>query len=306
MNDQIISWLLEGDPSIQYQVYRDLLGQEKKQLQSKIAKEGWGAQYLSHQNKNGHWGLAYYQPKWTSTHYTLLELKNLCISPSTKSVKNILNSVLQKEMKHGFTKKYEMSVNNDVCINGMVLNFASYFKSKEILLVPIVNYIIENQMSDGGFNCHSTRIGAKHSSLHTTLSVLEGINEFKKNSYKYKIAELTQIEKESNEFILQHRLYKSDKTGTVIKDTFTRLSYPSRWKYDILRCLDYFQYANIPYDERMQDAIDLLISKRKPTGLWPLQAKHSGKVFFDMETGGQPSRWNTLRALRVLKYYNQL
>lgn len=304
MNEQTINWLLEGDPSIQYQTYRDLLGKDKKQLQSKIAKEGWGAEYLSHQNSNGHWGLAYYQPKWTSTHYTLLELKNLQISPSTKSVKKILNSVLQNEMNHGYTKKYEMIVNTDVCINGMVLNFASYFQSKEILLIPIVEYIIDNQMSDGGFNCHSTRIGAIHSSLHTTLSVLEGINEFKKNKYSYKLSELSRIEKESIEFILQHRLYKSDKTGQVINPSFTRLPYPSRWKYDILRCLDYFQNAKIKYDERMQDAIDLIISKRKKTGVWNLQAKHPGKTHFEMEKGGQPSRWNTLRALRVLKHFS--
>ncbi len=302
----LINWLLEGDPSIKFQVYRDLLGEFRPKLQAKISSEGWGAKLLSLQNPNGHWGKAFYQPKWTSTHYTLLDLKNLNISPTVKSIKNVLNSVLQKEMKHGYTKKYEMSVNKDICINGMVLNYASYFQSDLNLLKPLVDYLIGNQMQDGGFNCQSTRIGSVHSSLHTTLSVLEGINEYKKNGFRYKLKELKKIEKDCIEFILIHKLYKSDKTGKVISNNFTRIPYPPRWKYDILRCLDYFQYSNITYDIRMQGALDLLLTKRKQNGFWNLQAPYPGKIHFEMEKAGQPSRWNTLRALRVLKHYHFL
>ena len=299
----IISWLLEGDPSIQFQTYRDLLGQNKKTIQSKIAKEGWGAKYLSLQNKNGHWGKAFYQPKWTSTHYTLLDLRNLCISPTQKPIQTLIKSILKKEMNHEYVKKYEMIVNKDICINGMVLNYASYFNSDVEDLKPLVNYLLANQMSDGGFNCQSTRKGSVHSSLHTTLSVLEGICEFRKNDYDYKEKELIEIEKQCIEFILQHRLYKSDKTGEIINPSFTRFPYPPRWKYDVLRCLDFFQYSGISYDERMSDAFDLIISKQKSNGLWPLQAKHPGKIHFEMEKAGQDSRWNTLRALRILKHY---
>ena len=304
IEDRIISWLLDGDPSIQFQTYRDLLGQNKKQLQSKIDKEGWGAQLLSKQNKNGHWGKAFYQPKWTSTHYTLLDLRNLCISPTLKQIQTLIKSILKKEMNHEYVRKYEMTVNKDICINGMVLNYASYFNSDVEDLKPLVNYLLANQMADGGFNCQSTRKGSVHSSLHTTLSVLEGIYEFRKNGYGYKEKELIGIEKQCIEFILQHRLYKSDKTGKIINPSFTRFPYPPRWKYDILRCLDFFQYANITYDERMSDALNLLISKRKSTGFWNLNAKYPGEVHFDMEKAGQPSRWNTLRALRVLKHFN--
>jgi hypothetical protein len=306
IDENIINWLLDSDPSIQYQVYRDLLGKTKSQLQKKISTEGWGAKLLSLQNNNGHWGMSFYQPKWTSTHYTLLDLKNLSISPTVKTIQKTINSILKNEMNFGFEKKYEMIVNKDICINGMVLNYASYFKSDEKNLQSIVDYIIENQMNDGGFNCQSTKKGTVHSSLHTTLSIIEGICEYKKNGYSYRARELTKIEKESIEFILQHKLYKSDKTGEVINTNFTRLPYPSRWKYDILKCLDYFQYAQVKYDHRMDDALDLLTSKKKANGLWPLQAKHPGKLHFEMEKGGQPSRWNTLRALRVLKSFNQL
>ena len=115
--------------------------------------------------------------------------------------------------------------------------------------------------------------------------------------------ELLKAEKESIEFILQHRLFKSDKTDKIIHKQFITLSWPSRWRYDILRCLDYFYFANVAYDERMQDAIDVILNKRTKEGLWKLQARHPGKAHFQMEPAGKPSRWNTLRALRILKKY---
>jgi len=171
-------------------------------------------------------------------------------------------------------------------------------------LKSVVDCLIEHQMTDGGFNCRINRSGAVHSSLHTTISVLEGFLEYKKNSYSYRIAELEKIAAEAREFILMHRLYKSDKTGEIIHKRFTMLSYPSRWYYDILRALVYFQDAGVDYDPRMQDAVDVLMKKRrKKDGTFPVQAKHTGKVHFDMEKTGGPSRWNTLRVLRVLKHF---
>jgi hypothetical protein len=158
-------------------------------------------------------------------------------------------------------------------------------------------------MSDGGFNCHSNSSGARHSSLHTTLSVLEGLLQYRKNGFTYRLKELKRIEQESREFILQHRLYKSSRTGKTIKQRMTALPYPPRWYYDILKSLDYFRSAGYKYDERMNDAVNVLLKKRKKDGRWPLQAHHPGKRHFDMEIAGQPSRWNTLRALRVLKHF---
>ncbi|MCB9248705.1 MAG: hypothetical protein H6613_09245 [Ignavibacteriales bacterium] len=301
----MIKWLLAGDPSIQYQVNRDLLNGENESLQKTISQKGWGAKYLSLQNQNGHWGFGFYQPKWISTHYTLLDLKNLCISPKTKKIQNIIEKVLNNEMLRENDSKHNI-VSEDICINGMVLNYASYFKSNENNLKSIVDYLLDNQMNDGGFNCHSTRIGAVHSSLHTTLSVLEGLFEFRIKNYTYKIQQIRKVEYEAIEFILKHKLYKSDKTGKIIKPSFTRMPYPPRWKYDILRCLDFFQYAKVPYDSRMNDALELILSKRDSNGVWKLQAKHPGKVHFEMEKPGQPSRWNTLRALRVLKHFRVL
>ena len=146
--NSIIEWLLNGDPSIQYQVNRDLLGNDKTNIQKKIAKVGWGYEFLSRQREDGHWGIAFYQPKWISTHYTILDLKNLFIAPTTKSIQKTISSVLKKEMRHDYVQKYEMIVNKDICINGMVLNYASYFNADENLLEPIVDYLINNQMKD--------------------------------------------------------------------------------------------------------------------------------------------------------------
>ena len=302
---QIINWLLKGDISIQYQTYRDLLNEDRKDLRDRIEKEGWGKRFLSKRNENGHWGLKFYQPKWTSTHYTLLDLKNLCISPNCAPIKETIQKVL-KETKAddgGILPVGEIR-NSDMCINGMVLNYASYFQSAEKDLKSIVDVLLSQQLADGGFNCHLNRSGARHSSLHTTISVLEGILEYQKNNYTYRLDELLKAKSESEEFILMHRLYKSDKTGEIIDKKFTNLPYPPRWRYDIMRALDYFQYAGLEYDERMQDAIEIIIKKRTKDNVWKLQAYHAGQRHFDMEHVGKPSRWNTLKALRVLKHFN--
>ncbi|MCK4567032.1 MAG: hypothetical protein KAU48_06960 [Candidatus Thorarchaeota archaeon] len=303
-NNEIIEWLMEGDISIQYQVYRDLLNSEKKLLRQRIEDEGWGAAFLSHRLENGHWGRGFYQPKWTSTHYSLLDLKNLSIAQNNSEIKQTLDLIFKFEKGPDGGINPSRTINNsDVCINGMVLNYSSYFGVEEAELKSIVDFLISQHMKDGGFNCHSNRKGAIHSSLHTTLSVAEGILEYSKNGYRYRTSELQKTEQESKEFILQHKFFKSDRTGKIIDKKMLMLSYPSRWRYDILRALDYFQFAGVDYDNRMEHAIAVLLKKRRKNGKWPLQAKHPGQAHFDMEKSGEPSRWNTLRALRVLKRY---
>ena len=306
-DDPTITWLLEGDASIQYQVYRDLLNAKKSDLQKCIDAEGWGRQFLSCRHEDGHWGQRFYQPKWTSTHYTVLDLKNLCISPQNYEIRQSISQVIQTlKGPDGGIYPIGAKKKSDVCINGMLLNYASYFLTDEEQLKSIVDFLLSEHMEDGGFNCYSNTIGARHSSLHTTISVIEGILEYESNGYRYRLEELKDAAEQSRKFILKHHLFRSHRSGQIIDKKMLMLSYPSRWRYDILRALDYFQAAEVSFDARMQEALDIVKRKQRKDSRWPLQAKHPGQTHFDMEKTGGPSRWNTLRALRVLKHFDRL
>ena len=305
MNEnEIIEWLLQGDVAVQYQVQRDLFGSDQRELQDRIAREGWGARFLSLRKRDGHWGRGFYQPKWISTHYTILDLKNLGISTDNKEIRETLLNITQKlKGPDGGIYPIGTDKKSDVCINGRFLNYASYFGMDENELCSVVDFLIEEHMPDGGFNCYSNTKGAVHSSMHSTISVVEGIQECARNGYTYRIEELQAAELKAREFLLQHRLFQSDRTGEVVDRKMLMLSYPSRWRYDILRAMDYFRLAGAAYDARMDDAVQVLLKKRRADNRWPLQAKHPGQTHFDMEKTGEPSRWNTLRALRVLRHF---
>ena len=172
----VITWLLQGDISVQYQTHCDLFGTEKTDLQNRIATEGWGKEFLSRRLKNGHWGYKFYQPKWTSTHYTLLDLKNLGIAQKNQLILETLNLIFDTEKgPDGGIRPIGTVQKSDVCINGMLLNYATYFLIDEKKLESVVDFLLSQHMADGGFNCCSNRSGAVHSSLHSTISVAEGI-----------------------------------------------------------------------------------------------------------------------------------
>ncbi|MDF1698425.1 MAG: hypothetical protein P1U56_21420 [Saprospiraceae bacterium] len=300
-----IQWLMDGDVSIQYQVSRDILDENRPDLQKRIETEGWGAEFLKFQNPNGHWGKEYYNPKWISTHYTLLTLKNLAIDKNVASIHSILHTLLYKDRKFEAKQKdfHKSVLYDDVCVNGMFLNFASYFLGEEPKLMEILDFILSQQMEDGGFNCQKNRSGARHSSMHSTLSVLEGLHEFIKQGNTYRQDDIKHTIKRAEEFLLMHKLYLSDRTGKVINAAFLRFPYPCRWRYDIMRAMDYFQDAGRSYDERMEPAIDYILSKRTAAGRWKVNAKYPGKSFFIMDKAGKESRINTMRALRIMKKY---
>ena len=304
--DTAINWLLAGDVSIQYLAHKYLLNSDQSTLhglRKRIAAEGWGRRFLEMRNPSGHWGRAFYQPKWISTHYTLLDLRYLEIEPVDPIMVTLMLILNPKKSADGSIRASQSRPSGDVCINGMFLNYASFFGMQEEQLRSVIDYLLENIMPDGGFNCEGETRGARHSSMHTTLSVLEGMWEFIKAGYTYRLDDLAQARIDAEEFLLMHRLFKSDKTGEPINRNWTMLSFPSRWFYDILKALVYFADAGRIYDPRMQDALDVLISKQRKDGTWPVQAKHPGQVHFDLEQTGEPSRFNTLRALRVLNKY---
>ncbi|MFN2104303.1 MAG: hypothetical protein ACK2UJ_05475, partial [Candidatus Promineifilaceae bacterium] len=263
-NDDVVQWLLEGDAAIQYQVRRDLLGEEQRDLQERIATEGWGERFLQARRDNGHWGRGFYQPKWISSHYTLLDLRYLELPRDHAAPAATIDLILRDHMaEDGGINPGKTIKESDVCVNGMFLTYACYFGTAETDLHSIVDFIIGQQMADGGFNCQSNRSGADHSSLHSTISILEGIHEYVVRGYDYRLGELQAIAAQAREFILLHRLFRSDHTGEIINKRFLMLSYPSRWYYDILRALVYFQAAGIDYDARMQDGLDVLQEKRR-------------------------------------------
>ena len=301
---EVLSWLLSGDAAIVYLTNRDLLHTKARTLavlQKRIPNEGWGKEFLASRNKDGLWGGGLYQPKWTSTHYTLLDIKNLGFPTGNREVKTSVGIVLDSEKGKDGGINYSWK-HSDVCVNGMILNFGAYFLPQHDALNSIVDFLLHTQMKDGGWNCDYLQ-GATHSSLHTTISVLEGLLEYCLTGNTYRAGEVKNAQDRGAEFILIHRLFKSHRTGEVIDPKMLMLSYPSRWRYDILRALDYFQKSEVPYDPRMKDALQIIKYKQRADGLWPLQARHSGKVHFDMEKAGNPSRWNTLRVLRVLNHF---
>ena len=307
MYSEIIEWLMRGDVSIQYQVNRDLLGKKKPVLQKRIATEGWGLKYLQERNAEGYWGDGYYFPKWKATHYTLLDLRNLYIPQNNKLIRTTIKQIIPdyKGADGGISCSRTLTP-SDVCVNGMFLNFASYFKIAEKPLRSVVDFLLHEHMPDGGFNCRSNRSGAVHSSFHSTISVLEGISNYEKNGYNYRIEELIHAKEAAIEFLLIHQLFLSDKTGRIINKDFLKIPYPTRWRYNFLRVLDYLRYEGISWDDRLIPALDLLLEKRNKKNTWNVQAKWPGKIHFEMEKAGKPSRQNTLIALRVLNHFKRL
>ncbi|MFN2104891.1 MAG: hypothetical protein ACK2UJ_08460, partial [Candidatus Promineifilaceae bacterium] len=236
IDEQVLQWLLEGDVAIQFQVYRDLLGQENPELQQRIATEGWGQKFLQARHENGHWGRGFYQPKWISSHYSLLDLKHLQLPPDHPAPTETISLILENnKAEDGGINPGKTIKNSDLCVNGMFLNYACYFGINPTSLHSIVDFILTQQLPDGGFNCNFNQRGAVHSSLHSTLSLLEGVQEYVANGYTYRLADLQIAAAQSREFILQHRIFRSDRTGEIINKRFLMLSYPSRWFYDILR-----------------------------------------------------------------------
>ena len=321
-----LQWLTaeSADVSIRYQAQRDLLGEDAlslEPLRKRIAKEGWGARYLELRGENGHWGQAFYSPKWTSSHYTLLELRNLELPGDHPVPGETLGMILDEYRLRPWQRELDATpkgrrpkkkartgaVTGDVCINGMFLNYACWFGADAASLEPVVDFILGETMPDGGFNCQSNRsyAHAVHSSLHTTVSVLEGIHSYHAAGYAYRLEELLAAACTAREFILRHRFFRSDHTGEIIHPAFIRLSCPWRWHYDILRGLECFRQSGAPCDERMKDALNVLRGIRRQDGTWPVQNRYAGEVFFHMERTGGPSLWNTLRVLRVLKAYGE-
>lgn len=304
--DNIIQWLLQGDSSIRWQVQKDLLDVPENEYQphrNKIATTGWGKQLLDHQTDDGMWGGGIYSPKWISTTYTLLVLKQLGLSPDNKQAKKAAKIFLDEGFYgDGGINFFGSLKHSETCVTGLVLGILCYFRINDRRIDDLAGFLFEQQLADGGWNCRSF-LGEFHSSMHTTILALEGLREYE----KYTPCQSSNVQSSCEmaiEFLLKHKLFKSDKTGKIIRPEFTRFSLPVTWRYDVMRVLDFMQEVNAPKDERFNDAIELLMKRKTKEGLWKFQNKYPGKYYFDLERVGEPSRWNTLRAIRILNWWN--
>jgi hypothetical protein len=307
--DEVIPWLLSGDPAIRWQTLQSLVGAPEGEVQrerKKIARRGWGARLLARQDREGTWaggrseegGL--YSPKWISTTYTMLLLRDFGLPADNRQARKACSLLLDRGLRPDGGINYGPEVRSETCITGMVLSILSYFEHDDGRLDTIAAHLLEQQMSDGGWNCRRPR-GATHASMHTTISALEGLRLYERRGRKLRAVRAAQ--RRGREFLLRHRLFRSHRDGEIIKPIFMRFSFPPRWHYDILRALDYFQAANAPRDGRLAEAIDLVRANRRGDGRWRLPRGYAGRTYFELEKVGAASRWNTLRALRVLRWW---
>ncbi len=315
-SDRVIEWLLDGDPAIRWQVLRDLIGASERTVErerGRVARGGWGGRLLARQDPGGTWaggqssdgGL--YSPKWTSTTYTMLLLRDFGLPQTNRQAQEacglLLDQGLQPDGGIGYGTWAKWLRGGETCVTGMVLSILSYFKYDDARLDTIAARLLEEQMPDGGWNCRRPR-GATHSSVHTTISALEGLRFFEMHR-GLGAAEVREAQRRGREFLLVHRLFRSHRTGNVIKSEFTRFSFPPRWHYDILRALDYFRAVDAPRDERLAEAVEIVRDRRQEDGRWLQQHSYKGRTYFELERVGATSRWNTLRALRVLRWWDQ-
>lgn len=298
----IVQWLLAGDISIQYGVYKYLFPQDSTilaQYQERISQEGYGARFLACQNKIGHWGLYYYQPKWTCTHYTLLDLKNLEISRNEtaccKMVKQMFQDC-QKEEGSLNLSKYDHP--SDLAIDGMALNYSAYFDGCEENIHRLIDSILARQEPTGQFDLAGSR------GVYTpmvTICVLEGIGECLLRRPSYRTEDLLNAEEKAINYLIEQRFFMNSTDKKI-----TQLTYPSRYRYDLLRMASYLARRDIPYQPAFQPLFDWILSKQKFEGWWYLENILPGNIHFEMESKNQPSRLITLKALHVLHHYKVL
>ena len=222
----------------------------------------------------------------------------LALPQITKACQLLLDKGFYADGGISYWKSYPQS---ETCVTGMLLSVLCHFGVDDERINSLYNFLAAEQMKDGGWNCNKVR-GAVHSSFHTTLSVLEALWKYE-NIKPDKVREILTLRLRGMEFLLQHRLFKSSRTGNKINPQFSAFVFPTGWKYDVMRCLDFAREINADRDERFTDAILLLKSKQLPDGSWKTERKHSGKYFFDLEKTGQPGRWNTIRASRILNWW---
>ena len=299
----VTNWLLDSDPSIRWQVMRDLTDAPDEAVaveRAKIAREGWGARLFARQEANGHWGGDPANPEWTCF-LSLMWLRDLGLDPSSTEAHRAVGLVRDNVTWHWWDNKPFFEGEVEPCINGRVVAIGAYF-GQDTQSGGLVERLLGEQMDDGGWNCEQEN-GSTRGSFHTTICVLEGLLDYERATGGSPA--VTAARERGQEYLLERRMLHRLSTGEVIDPAWTQFSFPTGYHYDVLRGLEYLRRAGVTPDARIARAIDLVVQKRGPDGRWSLENPHPDQLDLGMdETEGKPSRWNTLRALRVLDWYS--
>jgi hypothetical protein len=317
-NSSVIEWLLDSDPAIRWQVMQDLLGAPAAEVaaeRARVGAEGWGARLLALQGTDGSWAGAAWNRGWDSTMHVLTLLREMGLDPASDEAHRAVDLVRDGVRWRGwdwdgvwrgedFAGAPFFAGEVEPCINGQVAASGAYFGQD---VQRIVDRLLREQLPDGGWNCEAER-GSTRSSFNTTICVLEALLAYEPAGGSR--AEVREARLRGQEYLLERRLFRRLSTGEVIErdregeTTFTRFAFPTWWHYDVLRGLEYLRSAGATPDERVAEAIALVEAKRDGDGRWPLDTQYPGVMPLDLgEREGEPGRWNTLRALRVLNWY---
>ena len=315
----VIGWLLDSAPSIRWQVMQDLTDAPAHEVaaeRARVATEGWGARLLALQGSDGAWAGAAFNQGLDSTMHVLSLLRVLGLDPASDQARHAVDLVRGRVRWQGwdwdgtwrgwdFVGAPFFAGEVEPCINGQVAASGAYFGQD---VRRIIDRLLGEQLSDGGWNCEAPN-GSTRSSFNTTICVLEALLEHERATGGS--PEVTAARLRGQEYLLERRLFRRRSTGEVIERdrkggaAWTRFAFPTWWHYDVLRGLEYLRRAAVAPDERVAEAIDLVASKRDDDGRWPLETRYPGKMPVETDEGeGRPSLWNTLRALRVLDWYS--
>jgi hypothetical protein len=271
---------------------------------SRVATQGWGGQLLARQSRSGHWGGPNEDRGLLITLYSLVVLMDLGLDPASVQARKMIERVDKQLVFKPLNNRPFLHGETEPCINGRILALGAYFKRPNDSLAK---QILGQQLEDGGWNCEAVEPSAKRpksrrSSFHTTICVLEGLLAYEQAGRKR--TAVTRARKRAEDYLLERHMFRSLRTGEVIDERWLRFSFPTFWHYDVLRGLDYLRNAGVKPDSRVREAVKIVIRRRHQNGRWPLNLLHRERIPLEMETGvGRASRWNTLRALRVLRWY---
>lgn len=314
IHNPVVQWLLTSDPSIRWQVMRDLVGSLAEEVaaeRARVATEGAGARLLALQAADGRWSSAAWNRGWNSTMHVLMLLRDMGLDPASDPARRAIDLVRDRVTWRGCGPE-ECDSNRffdgevEPCINGQVAAVGAYFGQD---VRRLITRLLAEQLPDGGWNCEAAN-GSTRSSFNTTICVLEALLAYERLIGGSR--ETVEARLRGQEYLLDRRLFRRRSTGEIIERdrksgcNWTHFAFPTWWHYDVLRGLEYLSSAGVAYDERVADAIELVESKRDDNGLWPLETKYPGVMPVEVDEGeGHASRWNTLRALRVLNWFQR-